>query len=112
MAFPHFHQLEARDCAPTCLRIIAKYYGKNYSIEELKDKCAVSKQGVSLQDIIDGAEKIGFNTLSIQLTPDKINEIPLPAILHWRQEHYVVLYKITKSKNGLLFYISDPSWQQ
>jgi ATP-binding cassette subfamily B protein len=110
MAFPHFHQLEARDCAPTCLHIIAKYYGKNYSIEELKDKCAVSKQGVSLQDIIDGAEKIGFNTLSIQLTPDKINEIPLPAILHWRQEHYVVLYKITKSKNGLLFYISDPSF--
>jgi len=110
MRFPHYHQLDARDCGPTCLKIIAKFYGKKYSVEELKDNCSVTRQGVSFQDLIDGAGKMGFDTLSLEIPVDKITDIPLPVILFWRQEHYVVLYKIKKDKSGLLFYISDPSF--
>lgn len=110
MGFPHYHQLDARDCGPTCIRIIAKFYGKKYSVEELKEACTVTRQGVSLQDLINGSEKIGFETLSLQLSPDKLSEIPLPAILYWRQQHYVVLYKISKNRGNLRFHISDPGF--
>jgi ATP-binding cassette subfamily B protein len=108
--FPHYHQLEARDCAPTCLRIISRFYGKKYSAEELRDLCSVTKQGSSLQDIIDAANILGFDTLSLSFAPDKITEIPLPAILYWRQEHYVVLYGIEKHNKDYLYRISDPGF--
>lgn len=110
MKFPHYHQLEARDCGPTCLKIIARYYGKSYSLAELKEFCEITRQGVSLQDIINGASMIGFETMSLKLSIDKIMDIPLPAILYWRQDHYVVLYDIKKNKKGLTYYLSDPSF--
>ncbi|MCZ4223995.1 peptidase domain-containing ABC transporter [Pedobacter rhodius] len=110
MKFPHYTQLEARDCGPTCLKIVARFYGKNYSMAELKDYCAVTRQGVSLQDIINGASNIGFDTLSVKLTLDNIKTIPLPAILYWRQEHYVVLYNIKERRGKRTYFISDPSF--
>jgi len=110
MGFPHFHQLEAKDCGPTCLRIIAKAYGKKYSLAELKDACMVTKQGVSLQDLINGAEKLGMDSLSVKVPLQNVAELPLPAILYWRQEHYVVLYKVADSSKGRQYYISDPAF--
>lgn len=110
MNFPHFFQLEEKDCGPTCLKIIAKSYGKLYSTSELKEFCKVTRSGVSLQDIISGATQIGFESLPIKATLPKIQELPLPAILFWRQDHYVVLYKIKKNRKGRKYYISDPSF--
>jgi ATP-binding cassette, subfamily B, bacterial len=110
MAFPHFHQLEAKDCGPTCLRIIAKHYGKLYPIADIKKFCTMTRIGVSFQDIINGAQKLGFDTLPAKLSLQKINEVPLPAILFWRQEHYVVLYKIVEKKRGVRYFISDPNF--
>lgn len=110
MSFPHYHQLEAKDCGPTCLRIIARSFGKKYSLAEMKELCMVTKQGVSLQDLINGARGLGMESLSIKVPLKNITELPLPAILYWRQEHYVVLYKITDTSKGRFYYISDPAF--
>lgn len=110
MAFPHYHQLEAKDCGPTCLRIIARSLGKKYSLAELKDLCMVTKQGVSLQDLINGAKGLGMDSLSVKVPLKNLAELPMPAILYWRQEHYVVLYKISDTRKGRMYYISDPAF--
>lgn len=62
---PHFvtyRQHDSMDCGPTCLRMIAKFYGKNYSLQTLRDKCHITKEGVSMLGISDAAESIGFRT--------------------------------------------------
>ena len=76
----------------------------------MKDVCTVTKQGVSLQDLINGAGKLGLQSLSVKVPLNNITELPLPAVLYWRQEHYVVLYKVTKTKKGREYYISDPAF--
>lgn len=110
MKFPHFYQLESIDCGPACLRMVAKYYGKDFSLATVKKLCIVTRLGISLQDLIEGAEGLGFNVLPLSFGIEKIEEVPLPIVLHWRQEHYVVLYKIRRTKNDLVFYISDPAY--
>ncbi|KQM65214.1 ABC transporter ATP-binding protein [Pedobacter sp. Leaf216] len=93
------------DCGPTCLRIIAKYYGKKMEMQRLRALCGINREGVSLLGISRAAEKIGFRTNGIRLTLQQIHEIELPCILHWDQNHFVVLYKIRKGK----YYIADPA---
>lgn len=93
------------DCGPTCLRMIAKYYGRNYSLQKLREICRINRDGVSLLGISEAAEKIGFRTSGVKIDLTQLNEIELPCILHWRQRHFVVLYKI---KNGSYF-LSDPA---
>jgi len=94
------------DCGPTCLRMVAKYFGKDYSLKKLKEYCHISREGVSLLGISDAAEKIGFHTLAVRMDIDKLfKEAPLPCIVHWNQEHFVVLYKIEKNA----IFISDPA---
>lgn len=108
-SFPIYLQHDTMDCGPSCLRMIASYYGKLYSLESLRELCYVSREGVSLRGISEAAEKIGFHTIGLQITFDQLcNEITLPCILYWNQEHFVVLYKIQKKKS-LKFYIADPS---
>jgi ATP-binding cassette subfamily B protein len=97
------------DCGPTCLRIVAKHFGRHYNLETLRNLTWKTREGVSLLTISDAAEKIGFRTQGVRLTIDKLPEIPLPAILHWNQNHFVVLYKIKKSRNGSVYFISDPA---
>jgi len=92
--FPFFHQHDAMDCGATCLRMIAKYYGKNYSLETLREKTYITREGVSLLGISEAAEKIGFRTLGVHISLEKLLEAPLPCIVHWRQEHFVVVYDI------------------
>ena len=109
LGFPYYRQPDVMDCGPTCLRIIAKYYGRHYNLDTLRELTWKTRQGVSLLTISDAAEKIGFRTQGVRLVLENIQELPLPAILHWNQDHFVVLYKMRKNKNGENFYISDPA---
>ncbi len=110
MRFPHYYQLESKECGITCLKIISSYYGKKYSNAQLKSVCSVTRLGVSLQDIIDGACELGFETLPVKVAFENIQEMLLPSIIFWRQEHYVVLYKVEKRRDKLMFHISDPAF--
>lgn len=117
--FPHFKQLDAMDCGPTCLRIVAKHYGKNYSLQNLRSHSYITREGVSLLGISEAAENIGFRTKGYGLTWEELLDgIPLPCIVHWKQRHFVVVYKIKKKKryfSSLVgtdqekVYISDPA---
>ncbi|MFW5820640.1 MAG: peptidase domain-containing ABC transporter [Bacteroidota bacterium] len=105
-AFPFYKQLDAKDCGPACLRMIAKYYGKNYNLQTLRSKTYISREGVSLLGISDGAEAIGFRTMGVSLSPDQlVKEAPLPLIAHWKQNHFVVVYKIKRNT----VYVADPA---
>lgn len=104
--FPHYHQLESADCGPSCLRMIAKYYGRSYSIQYLREQAFITREGVSMLGISDAAERIGFRTMGVKVTLEQLRaEVPLPCVLHWNQNHFVVLYKV---KNGK-YYIADPA---
>ncbi len=104
--FIHYRQADHKDCGPTCLKIIAKYYGKTINIQELRDYSETTREGSNLLFLGDAAEKIGFRTLGVKLSVQRLEEAPLPCILHWNKDHYVVLYKIKKGK----YYISDPAF--
>ena len=99
--FPFYHQHDSMDCGATCLRMIAKYYGKNYSLETLREKTYINREGVSLLGISEAAEKIGFHTLGVHIPFEQLLEVPLPCIVHWKQNHFVVVYdiKVNKSKS-------------
>ena len=104
--FPHYRQLDTMDCGPTCLRIIAKYHGKSYSLQSLREKSYITREGVSLLGISDAAEAIGFRTLAAKIPFDKLKEeAPTPFIAHWRQQHFIVVYDFTKTK----VLVSDPA---
>jgi len=110
--FPHYLQLDAMDCGPTCLRMIARYYGKNYSLQTLRERSFITREGVSMPGISDAAESIGFRTSGVRITLKQLEEdVPLPCILHWNQNHFVVCYDIRKKRNGYRFHIADPASQ-
>jgi len=88
------------DCGATCLAMIAKHYGKNYTIQKLREMCFATRAGVSMLGISDAAEMLGFKTMCARLNFEKLAEdVPLPCIVHWRQEHFVVVYDI-KGRKG------------
>ncbi|MGN7785526.1 peptidase domain-containing ABC transporter [Niabella sp. 22666] len=106
--FPCDRQLDLMDCGPACLKMIAKYYGKYYSLQYLRDKCGITKEGVSFFDISHAAEAIGMRSLSVKATVDDLlQRLPLPAIIHWNNNHFVVVYKA--SPKAKQFYVSDPA---
>lgn len=98
------------DCGPACLQMIAKHYGKKYSLSYLRDKSYVTKNGVSLLGIADTAKIIGFKTLTAQLSlKDLTNNAHLPCILYWNQNHFVVLYDVVNKDNDYIFKVADPA---
>jgi ATP-binding cassette, subfamily B, bacterial len=99
--FPSYIQADAKDCGPTCLKIVAKHYGKTLNIQELRDYSETTREGSNLLFLSDAAEKIGFRTLGVKLNVDRLDEAPLPCILHWNKEHYVVLYEVRSGKKGV-----------
>ncbi|MCX6212977.1 peptidase domain-containing ABC transporter [Spirosoma sp.] len=112
-----FHrQLDYMDCGPTCLKMVASHFGREYSLDYLRAKSHITRQGVSLLSLSNAAEQLGFKTLPVKLTIKQLNEeVPLPCILHWNQEHFVVLYDVhspwlglTLSKNKEKYIIADP----
>lgn len=110
--FPDERQTDSMDCGPACIRMIAKYYGRSYSLDTLRRLCFVSREGVSLLGISEAAESVGFKTIGGRFTFKKlIQEIPFPCIIHWRQEHFVVVYKI-KNRNfftkKVKVFVADP----
>ena len=109
--FPFYKQLDAMDCGPTCLRMVTQYYGKSYSLQSLREKCYINREGVSLKAISEAAEKIGFHSLVVKIPfsqkppkPSLLNA-PLPAIAHWNQNHFVVITKVTNK----YVWIADPA---
>lgn len=103
--FPNYRQLDGKDCGPTCIQIIAKYYGKFFSLQEIRELSSISKEGLSLYELGLTAERLGLKSIPIKATlTNLINEIPLPCIAHWGNKHYIVVYKAYKNK----IYVSDP----
>jgi len=103
--FPSYIQSEAKDCGPSCLKIVSKYYGGDIDIEFLRSISETTRGGTSLTGLINAAEKIGFKALGVKESFNVLkNDVPLPAIAYWDQEHFVVVYKITKTH----IYVSDP----
>ncbi len=106
-SFPFYKQLDAKDCGPACLRMIARYYGKNFSLQTLRDRSYISREGVSLMGISDAAESIGFRSMGVSISFNQlIKEAPLPLVAHWEQNHFVVVYKIKKNK----IFVADPAY--
>jgi ATP-binding cassette subfamily B protein len=110
--FPFYKQHDAMDCGPTCLRMVAKHYGKSYSLQFLREQSFITREGVSLLGISEAAENIGFKTFSAKITFEQLDEeANLPCILHWNQKHFVVLppqdYDRSKKRDKIL--IADPA---
>lgn len=101
---PHYTQHDVMDCGPTCLRMVAAYYDKRYSLEGLREKSFITREGVSMLGISEAAEKIGFRSICVQVGYEKLQEAPLPCIIHWNQQHFVVVYKL----NDRYVWVADP----
>ncbi|NSW93784.1 MAG: peptidase domain-containing ABC transporter, partial [Bacteroidales bacterium] len=106
MSFPFVKQPDAMDCGPACLKMIGAYYKRNFSIDYLRKKCFITREGVSFLGLSEAADSLGFKTLGVKIPLNLLKEkVPLPAIIHWRQRHFVVVFKITKDK----IWIADPA---
>lgn len=106
MKFPYYRQFDSRDCGPTCLRMICKSYRKALSLQFIRQKCEINRLGVSLLGISKAAEAIGFKTLAAKVNYAELHEEAiLPCIVHWNQNHFVVIYKINKK----FVHVADPA---
>ena len=103
--FPLCFQHDSMQCGIACLQMICSYYHKEYTLERLANCCFATTEGVSLLGISEAARKLGLNTTCGRMTIGQLAQVPLPCILHWNQNHFVVLYKIRRGKT---FYIADP----
>lgn len=103
--FPSFKQSETKDCGPTCLKIIGKYYGRNLEINRLRELSETTREGSSLFGLSEAIEKVGFRSLGVQWGYNQLKKATFPCIVHWKESHYVVPYKIQKDK----VYVSDPA---
>lgn len=104
--FKIYLQHDAMQCGTACLRMICSHYGADYSFDSLSKLCFATSEGVSLLGISEAAEKLGLHTVCGRVSLDNLAEAPLPCILHWNQNHFVVLYKVDVKKQK--FYIADP----
>ena len=106
--FPFYKQPDAKDCGPTCLRIVSKFYGKSIPLQQIRQLSETTREGSSLLGLSDAAEKLGFKSLGVQIDFKTLSEeVPLPCIVHWNKYHFVVVYKIDKSGK---VHVSDPSY--
>ena len=98
--------MDSQDCGPASLKMIAKHFGRYFSLQELRDKCGMTREGVSLLDLSTGAESIGLHTLALKCSiSDVVNKVPFPAILHWNENHFIVVYHANKSH----IWVADPT---
>jgi ATP-binding cassette subfamily B protein len=112
MTLPFHPQYDTMDCGPACLRMVAAYYGRSYSLDTLRGYCHVDREGVSMLGLTEAAEAIGFRALAVKLPFDSreegrpgLLEAPLPLIVHWQGRHFVAVYRITRRK----VWIADPA---
>ena len=107
MKYQSVLQHSEEDCGPACLATIAKHYGRSFRLNRIRELVGTGQLGTSLLALRRGAEALGFNAYAVQATPqmlDRLNEVPLPAIIHWKGNHWVVLY----GKKGKKYVLSDP----
>jgi ATP-binding cassette, subfamily B, bacterial len=97
------------DCGPTCLRMVAAHYGRIYSLESLRNKSLITREGTSMLGISEASEGIGFRTTGVKVMFNDLKEAPLPCIVHWNQYHFVVVYDIKEKHGKVTIYISDPA---
>ncbi|MCE7994656.1 MAG: peptidase domain-containing ABC transporter [Roseivirga sp.] len=106
MRFPFYKQSESKDCGPTCIKIIARHYGKSINTQHLRTLAQTTREGSSMMGLSDAAESVGFRTVGVKINYENFAEgAPLPAIVHWNKNHYAVVYKIRKDK----IHVSDPA---
>lgn len=106
MSFPFERQPDAMDCGPTCLKMVASFHGKNFSLSSIRDKSFITKEGVSFLGLSEAAESMGLRTIGVRIPFSKLSQdVPLPAVVHWKQRHFVVVYKI----RGNRVYLADPA---
>src|SRR5690348_7994755 len=104
---PVSYQLDKLDCEPACLLMITEYYGRKGSITDLRKRCFATREGVSLLGISEAAESIGFRTLSATIPFENLEkDAPFPLIAHWKQNHFIVVYKITRK----WVHVADPAF--
>jgi ATP-binding cassette subfamily B protein len=114
MSFTSYKQHDQKDCGPTCLRMVAKHYGRSFSIQKLREATQIGKEGVSLLGISEAAESTGFKTLAVKVPFKQLEkEAPLPCIVHWKQNHFVVVAPnpqrgLFKSKQKIVL-VADPA---
>lgn len=104
--FPNEIQHDKMDCGPTCLKLIAKFYGRFYPLHFIRDLCGTTREGISILNIVHAAEKLGMKSRAVRCSLNQLQEdIPLPAVVHWNDSHFLVVYKVDKNN----IYVSDPS---
>ena len=102
--FPIHFQHDSMQCGIACLQMVCEYYGRKYTLEQLAEKCYATTEGVSLLGISQAAESMGLHTVCGKLTVEQLLPEVLPCILHWNQNHFVVLYRVKRRR----YYLADP----
>lgn len=106
-----YRQYDEMDCGPTCLRMVSKFFGRHYSRDFIAENCHISKEGVSMGGLAEGAEAIGLHSMVVSTDIKTLTEeAPLPCIAHWRQRHYVVVYEAKKKNGHYILTVADPAY--
>ena len=103
--FPHQYQSTLKDCGPACIKMIAEYYGQDHSLSSLANLCKVDANGTSLYNLSEALNALGFKTVSLKLTWEELAFIPLPCIVHWKGNHFIILYSMSEINVS----VSDPA---
>ena len=103
--YPYYAQQSASDCGAACLVMVARYWGKKFSVNRLRDLAKVDRNGSSLKGLSAAAESVGFTSRPVKISLDRLAHQPLPAIVHWEGKHYIVVYAVTKDK----VIVADPA---
>lgn len=104
--FPNYRQLDRMDCGPTCVQMVAKYFGLDVPRETLRKRCTLQKNGTSFEGMIHGLKTLGIEALAVKADFAELEtELPLPLIAHWNNNHFVVVHKVSKRR----IYVSDPA---
>lgn len=106
MSFPYVRQPDAMDCGPACLKMVAQYYNRIFSLETIRKKCFITREGVSFLGLSEAADTLGFRTIGVKVPLEMLTDnVPKPCIVHWKQKHFVVVYKIKDDK----IWVADPA---
>ena len=109
MRFPFYRQLDAMDCGPACLRMICSHYGRRFAPERLRQLCNAGREGVSMLGISAAAGQLHFQTQGVQLNFEQLCDVPIPCIVHWQQNHFVVVYAVSRRFGRLRISVADPA---
>lgn len=107
--FPLYTQYDSMDCGPTCLRMISSYYGKEIPLKQIREFCSISNRGVTFLGLFNASKKMHFESICVKIDLVSLTkDVPLPCIIHWNSEHFVVLYQIKQRKGKTIFLCRRP----